>query len=191
MCFSNVPLLTITYIMLELDLQFMFLFMCHLKPSPSTTFTSLTYEHIRYYFPHFFMPLIFLLGCELNVRGSLALIRKSAIFFCFLNAIKGGSGKTDFKYWSWIIDRQCFLCKDCRSGNLGSSVTAKIGLLLWGGRTTFFRACALWMALDLQIAASTKLGLYFLSSNIFFSSEYLCYLSSTSVHTLVILNAKL
>ena len=111
---------SIINIMFELDLQFMFLFIYHLNPRPSTTLTSLTHEHIRHCFPHFFIPLFYLLRCELNMGGALALIRKSAIFFSFLNATKGGSGKTDLRYWSWIINHQCFLCKDCMSGNLRS-----------------------------------------------------------------------
>ena len=89
---------SIINIMFKLDLQFTFLFMYHLNPGSSTTLTSLTHEHIRHCFPNFFMPLFYLLRCELYMGGALALIRKSAIFFCFLNATKGASGKTDFKY---------------------------------------------------------------------------------------------
>ena len=76
----------------------MFLFINDIKMLPSTLFLSEIYGNLRQFLPHLFIPLSLLFSLKPCLGGSLALIKKSDIFFfLLLNATKGGSGNTDFK----------------------------------------------------------------------------------------------
>ena len=81
------------------------------------------------------------------------------MFFCLLNAVRGGSGNTSFKYAFWeIIDLQCLASIGCTAGNLGSNCSAKIGRFSVGFAFTFSKAIFLGIFtaffIDLSIRAS-------------------------------------
>ena len=120
LCLQFEILHSIIYIMFVCSLQVIWLLIYHVMFGPLTDFVSLIYGQIKHCLPHLFIPFNLLLGYGFCLGGSLALMRKSDMFFCLLNARSGGSGKTDFRYPSCDMDRQCFLCRACRSGSLGS-----------------------------------------------------------------------
>ena len=70
-------------------------------------------------------------------------------------------------------------------------MTKNTGLLVCLGLTTFFRARARGMALALLIAASIRLGLYFLAIRNSFNYSSLLSFDSDSEQILCILRAKL
>ena len=131
-----------------------FLFRIHFPVLPNlTVFPSLTYGHAVHCFPHFNIPFIFLSGYGLGFGGTFALISKLRRFDCLLKAVRGGSGNTEAKYWSWlVIARQCFAWILCIAGSLGSNLTAKTGLLKVLLFVRFRSARFLGTALALRIA---------------------------------------
>ena len=97
----------------------------------------------RLYIPcHIFSSLsVFFWGKVQGEGCTFDLIRKFWMFFCLLNAVRGGSGNTSFKYEFWvIIDLQCFASIGCTAGILGSNCSAKIGRFSLFLAFTFNRA---------------------------------------------------
>ena len=142
-------------------------------------------------FPHIFIPLLSLFGLKLGWSATLALIRCCLRLDCLLYAVKGASGNTSAKYWFWlVIDLQCLVCMLFMAGNLGWYVMANTGLFVCLFFVTFLRANSLGTSLALSIALSTRLLGYFLNINISLSSFNLRSLSTGSLQTLIMRNAK-
>ena len=112
LCLHVSLLHSIMYIMFVCDVQLIFRFMVHLNVFPLMNFPSFIYGQIMHLL-HLFMPFNFCFSWVPIFGGNLALIRKSLIFLCLLNATKGGSGNTVARHF-W-----------------GSFLTATFGVHFW------------------------------------------------------------
>ena len=108
------------------------------------------------HFPHFCIPFMMRFSLVFTA-ATLAFTRVSLMFFCLLNATKGGCGKTIFRCVSWdTTDLQCLLVMCGIDGSVGLKQATKVGLLLVSCLKTHLSASSLGIALALAMVFFSK-----------------------------------